>query len=133
MNKLSMLVTDKAARQRAFGRSFEEGDPDRLAHLAKRWNSVYEEFLDWAASMRGTSVPSEFHKLLQLAARFMDGPVEQYRLFVDNYVAQVDTLPASITAGNELRLEAHLIISIPDEVMQAYYTELTRLENQLKQ
>ena len=54
VKKLSMLVTDEAARQRAFGRSYEEGDPDRIAHLAKRWNSVYEEFLDWAASMRGT-------------------------------------------------------------------------------
>jgi hypothetical protein len=133
VNKLAMLVTDKVAQQRAFGRSFEAGDPDRLAHLAKRWNSVYEEFLDWAASMRGISVPPEFRSLLQLAARFIDGPVEQYRLFVDNYVAQVDALPAAIAAGNELRLEAHLVISIPDEVMQAYYAELARLENQLKQ
>ena len=71
--------------------------------------------------------------MLQLAARFIDGPVEQYRLFVDNYVAQVDALPAAIAAGNELRLEAHLVISIPDEVMQAYYAELAHLENQLKQ
>lgn len=133
VKKLSMLVTDKVAQERAFGRSFEAGDPNRLAHLAKRWNSVYEEFLDWAASMRGTSAPPEFHNLLQLAARFMDGPVEQYRLFVDKYVAQVDALPAAIAAGNELRLEAHLTISIPDEVMQAYYAELARLDNELKQ
>lgn len=47
---------------------------------------------------------------------------------MDNYVAQVDALPAAIAAGNELRLETHLTISIPDEVMQAYYAEMARLE-----
>lgn len=42
-------------------------------------NSAYEEFMDWAASLRGVSAPSEFRNLLDLLARFADGPVEQYR------------------------------------------------------
>ena len=35
--------------------------------------------MDWAASLRGASVPSEYDNLLELLARYADGPVEQYR------------------------------------------------------
>ena len=52
----------------------------------------------------------------------MDGPIEQYREFVDNYVAQVDDLPKAIAAGDEVRIEAHLTISISGDIMQDYYT-----------
>ena len=45
VSKLSMLVNDEAALERAFGAPGQAGDPDMLAHLAMRWNSVYEEFL----------------------------------------------------------------------------------------
>lgn len=44
--KFAGLINDKAALNRALGASGQEGDPERLAHLAKRWNNVYEEFLD---------------------------------------------------------------------------------------
>ena len=49
VSKLSMLLNDEAALERAFGAPGQAGDPDMLAHLAMRWNSVYEEFFDWAA------------------------------------------------------------------------------------
>ena len=133
VNIMSMLVVNETARERAFGAPGQAGDPDRLAHLAKRWNSVYEEFLDWAASLRGASAPSEYHKLLELLARFADGPTEQYRRFVDEYVTKVDAVPAAIAAGNKVYLEMSLIISIPDEVTTAYHAEFDRLRNQLEQ
>jgi TIR domain len=79
VSKLSMLINDEAAMERAFGAPGQVGDPDMLAHLAMRWNSAYEELFDWAARLRGSSVPSQYHNLLELLARYMDGPVEQYR------------------------------------------------------
>lgn len=131
--KLTRLVNDKVAQERAFGAPGQADDPDRLAHLAKRWNSVYEEFMDWAASLRGASAPSEYDSLLELLARYAEGPVEQYRAFVDDYVAKVDAVPAALAAGNEVTLEMALIVSIPDEVKTAYDTEFDRLRNQLEQ
>ena len=73
VSKLSMLVNDEAALERAFGAPGQAGDPDMLAHLAMRWNSVYEEFLDWGARLRGASAPSEYHNLLELLARYLEG------------------------------------------------------------
>jgi TIR domain len=128
--KITSLVSDKTVQERAFGAPGQTGDPDRIAHLAKRWNSVYEEFMDWAASLRGASVPSEYDNLLELLARYSDGPVEQYRMFVDEFVAKVDAVPAALAAGNEVRLEMALVVSIPDEVETAYEAEFNRLEKQ---
>ena len=55
---------------------------------------------------RGASVPSEFQNLLELAARYADEPVEKYRRFVDEYVAQVDAIydriPAAIATGKPI-------------------------------
>ena len=130
--KLSDLVNDEVALERAFGAPGQEGDPERLAHLAKRWNSVYEEFMDWATSLRGASAPSEFRHLLELAARLADEPVQKYRRFVDEYVAQVDLVPATIDAGETLRISTSLIVSMPSRAMQDYQAELDRLRVQLQ-
>ena len=131
VSKLSMLLNDEAALERAFGAPGQAGDPDMLAHLALRWNSVYEEFFDWAARLRGSSAPSEYHKLLELLARYLDGPVRQYRGFVDEYVEKVDAVPAAIAAGNKVSLGLHIVISIPDEVTTAYGRSSTASETSL--
>ena len=130
--KLTRLVTDEDVRERAFGPVGQPGDPQRLAHLAKRWNSVYEEFMDWATRIRGASAPSEFRQALELLARYVDGPVEQYRRFVDDYVAQVDVLPATFAAGETPHIQVHLTISIPDEVAEPFMAELDRLGEELE-
>jgi hypothetical protein len=130
-------LKDEAALERAFGAPGQDGDAERLAHLAKRWNKVYEEFLDWAATLRGASVPSGFRNLLELAARYADEPVEKYRGFVDEYVTQVDAIygaiPASIAAGKPIRIEVNLVLSNREEVVYDYVAELNRLKSRLHQ
>jgi hypothetical protein len=128
---LAMLINDTQARERAFGAPGQPGDPDRLAHLARRWNSTYEAFMDWAANLRGASAPSEFHKLLSLLARFADNPIEQYRRLVDDYVARVDAVPAALATGDKVQLEMSFTISIPDEITRAYKVEFERLKDNL--
>jgi serine/threonine protein kinase len=125
-------MNDKAAMNRAFGAAYEEGDPERLAQLAKRWNSFYERFLDWAASLRTFNAPSELRTLLDLAARFADEPLEKYRRFVDEYVAQVNQFPAAIAAGAPLSIEASLTLCGPEGVTRDYQAELNRIKARLR-
>jgi Protein kinase domain len=127
-------MSDKAAMERAFGAPYQDGDPERLAHLAKRWNRVYEGFLDWAASLRGINAQPELQNLLELAARYADEPLEKYRRFVDEYVAQVDDLPALIAAGkvDQLSIRGSIILSRPDEVITNYEAELNRLRSRFQ-
>ncbi len=124
--KMSDLFNDEAARERAFGAPGEKGDPERLTHLATRLNNVYEQFLDLAAGLRGASVPPKFQKLLELAARFTDSPVKEYRRFVDEYVAQANMLLEDYAAGRPLCIEAHLVLSVSGEVINDYQAELKR-------
>jgi hypothetical protein len=116
-----------AAQARAFGAPGQPGDPDRLFHLAKRWNSVYEQLMDWAADLRAVRAMPEYSKALELLARYADGPVERYREFVDSLVTMVDKLPAAVATGKTIRLELTLVLSIPDEVYDAFMAELDRL------
>jgi hypothetical protein len=126
------VLFDEAIWERAFGVPGEDGDPERLAHLAKRLNDSYERFLDWAASLRSVSVPSQFQNLLELAARYADEPVEKYRQFVDEYAVQVDKLLVDFAAGRPLRIDAaRLVLSYPEEVIDDYEAELNRLRSQL--
>ena len=127
-------MDDKVAMDHAFGAAYEEGDPERLAQLAKRWNGFYESFLDWAASLRDINAPSELHTLLELAARFADEPLEKYRLFVDEYVVQVDEFPALIATGkaDQLSIRGSIILSGPDGVINDYEAELSRLRSRLQ-
>ena len=84
----------REAQARAFGAPGQPGDPDRLFHLAKRWNSVYEQFMDWAAGIRGVRALPEYRQALELLARYADGPIERYREFVDNFVTMVRQAPS---------------------------------------
>jgi hypothetical protein len=131
--KMAGLVNNAAALEHAFGAPGQEGDPERLAHLAKRWNNVYDEFLDWAANLRDARVPSELQNSLELAARFADEPVEKYRRLVDEYVAQVDAALSAIVAGKPVRIQTSLVLSKPDEVTKNYEAELNRLRDRLQQ
>jgi hypothetical protein len=45
--------------------------------------------------MRGAAVPSGYQTLIELFARHVDGPIEQYRGFVDEYVVRPTTFCAS--------------------------------------
>jgi serine/threonine protein kinase len=126
-------MNDEAALEQAFGAAFQPGDPERLAQLAKRWNGFYVRFLDWAVGLKEINAPSELRNLLEIIARFANEPLEKYRRFVDEYVAQVDEFPARIAVGEPLRIEGSISLSSPDEVAEAYVTELNRLRNRLQQ
>jgi len=131
--KMSDIINDKMTLEAAFGGPDEEGDSERLAHLAKRWNSAYEEFLDWAASLRNAGRSSKFRNLLELAARCADEPLSKYRVFVDEYVSQVDGLydaiPASLAAGESIRISTSIVLSSPKEAINAYVAELNRIRS----
>jgi hypothetical protein len=124
-------VLDSDAQNSAFGAPGEPADPARIEHLAMRLISVYEEFLDWAANLRGVGVPSQLQNALELAARLAELPARQIREFVDYYVAQVEQIPEQLLRGEPVRLEMTLKIDIDDDALSAFTNELERLGKEL--
>jgi hypothetical protein len=133
-NEVDVIInmSDRAAIDYAFGPPGQEGHPERLAQLAKRWNGFYVGFLDWAARVRSISASPELQKLLELAARFADEPSEKYRQFVDKYVAQVNEFPRLIAAGEPLRIEGSIVLVSPEEAIRDYTAELNYLRSRFR-
>jgi hypothetical protein len=112
----------------AFGPSGAAGDPARLLHLAKRYISIYEEFLRWVEHLRGTSVPGKYAQLVAVLAKFADQPIEEIRCFVQEYAASAARVPEAIASGTPLTLKHLLTFSIPKEISAAFADEIDRLK-----
>jgi hypothetical protein len=67
----------------------ESGDPIRISHLCTRFAAAYEQLLDWAADIRGTSCSSEYSNLLFMLSRYADPAVAQIRSFAETLVREI--------------------------------------------
>jgi hypothetical protein len=121
-------VMNQDVQERAFGAPGVPGDPERLWHLASRWNSIYGNFIDWAAVVRGVRAPSEFSAALECLAQMADSPIATYRRFVDDFVGRMDELPRAIARGEPIVIEMTLKLDIPPETTAAFNAEMHRLK-----
>jgi hypothetical protein len=108
----------------AFGDVGEPGNPERIEHLATRLIGIYEELLDWARNIRGTSVSANMRNTLDIVARITDHPIEEIRGFVDTYVAMAERLPARLRAGEHVRIQMPLTFTVDEAVMAEYRESL---------
>jgi len=84
--------------QWAFGPAGRPGDPEKIRHLAALFVKSYENLLNWAADLRGTSTPDRFRALYEATARLADQPLQQ----IDEFIEQFTT--AAARGAGELRL-----------------------------
>jgi hypothetical protein len=122
-------VFDRRAQELAFGPPGVSGDPARIEHLGHRLVAIYEDFLDWSARLRGTVTPSEYRKLLDLAASTADLPATQIRDFIDQYVATADRLPELLAEPGDkpVHLTSVLELDIDKRIVAEYNREFRRL------
>lgn len=122
----SLLITvgnfnklmDPRAQEAAFGRPGEPGDVDQIVHLAQRFASVYEDLMDWSADLRGTSASGDHAKAaLEAQAKTTDQPLQAMRAFVNNFVAQMDTIEERLASGEEdIRIEMVIEITLNEDL-----------------
>ena len=51
-----------------------------IVDLAKRYNDMYEGFLDWVAKVRSANAPAECRHALELLTKLGENPVHDYRV-----------------------------------------------------
>ena len=100
-----------AAQERAFGLPGVPGDVDRIVHLASRLVSTYEDLLDWAAELRGTSVPAVFREVFDLGAQTVDRPIEEMRQFFSEFIRTTDALRARMSKEETVVVNLSLILT----------------------
>jgi len=126
VSTLESLMSHEA-QDAAFGLPGEPGDPDLISHLARRWNDVYVEFLNWAARVRGASVPSAYRGLMGKLGRFADSVIVDYRALIDDIVSQFDAVPARLAGGEAITLTMIFDIKLPEGAMEDFQAEVDRL------
>lgn len=132
-----MNMFDAQRHERAFGMPGEAGDPALIQHLAKRTVDGYAEMMAWSGRLLSMRVPAEMQELFRLAAALMETPVEEFRAYVDDVVAQLDKAAALVAernangrSGDEdpLEVTVQLTLTIDTDALQRFNEELRRVE-----
>lgn len=113
----------------AFGLPGESGDSDRIVHIAERFCSLQEEFLDASAELRSTSVGNEHLRTAkEVLARFADQPLASMRAFVADLSQDADTWSARLRAGEEVMVDKTIELEVPADLSEDFSRILSVLE-----
>lgn len=135
-----MNMFDSERHEHAFGKPGEPGDSALIQHLAKRTIDGYGEVMEWARRLRSMRVPTEMQEAFRLAAAMMDTPVEEFREYIDQAVAQLDQMAdliaqadtnPDISEANPLVVTIQLTLTIGDDAVRKFNDELRRVETEV--
>ncbi len=119
------IVLGAEVHERAFGKPGEPGDVDRIVHLAGRFVSVYEDFMEWAADLRGTSTNvAGGAEALRALSMWAAQPVEECRRFVRDFVAELDTVTEKGEASDESDLVLTVTLELDPHVVAEFQEKL---------
>lgn len=125
-------VLDPRAQEAAFGAPGEPGDPDRIEHLAGCLISLYEEFLDWAAKLRGVSIPEELRHVFELAAQLADKPIQNTLVFIDELVEKMDNVSERLDRDGNIQVSMELVVEVDEQLASRFSKELDRVMARLE-
>ena len=121
-----MRMLNPQGRDRAFGLPGQPGDPALIEHIADRFIEVYEAILDAAVRLRGARVSKNMESVMDCAARMADGPLKQIRDFIDQLVAETDTIPERLARDEDIIINLALILTIDNETKTRVKREMDR-------
>jgi hypothetical protein len=124
-------MLDPGVQRRAFGPLGEPGDPALIEHIATRLVEVYEEMLDVAATLRGVGVSEEMAPLMEAAARLTDTPLRTIRDFIDQLVAEVDSLPERLALDLPVTISLTVALTIDEEARKYFDQEMARTRKRI--
>lgn len=129
-------VLDPSVQQQAFGARGEPGTAVRIEHVARHIIKTYESMLDWAATLRNTSVPDVFAEVLENVACMVDRPLLQMREFIQTAADQISRLPELAADGTEdqpVTIKLELIVTIDEVVQERLHEAIQQAKQETKQ
>lgn len=128
-----MTVFDEDNKTQAFGLPGEPGNAVLITHFARRVIGEYEEFIDWAAGLRGLGVSERMAHVFELAALIAGQPARDIRKFVDQVVYNAEQLSTWLSnpVGKAPDISVGLILTVDDAAVQTLNIELSKLEREL--
>jgi hypothetical protein len=121
-------VFTPATQEAAFGMSGVPGSPDRIVHLGKLFVHTFDEILEWAREIHGTSYASEpARAAARIQAQFADQQLQAMYGVAQSLREVADTLVERLTAGERIDLTVPLVFEVDPELERAFKAALDRL------
>ena len=115
-------------QEAAFGRAGEPGDADRIVHLGELFVRTFDEILEWARGIHGTSYADDNARAAaRVQARFADRQLSAMHE-VAHYLGEVaDTLVERLTAGEPINVTVPLVFEVEPALELEFKAALDRL------
>ncbi|RDI27519.1 toll/interleukin-1 receptor domain-containing protein [Lentzea flaviverrucosa] len=115
-------------QEAAFGRSGEPGDADRIVHLGELFVRTFDEILEWARGIHGTSYAHELARAAaRVQARFADRQLEAMHAVARDLREVADTLVERLTAGERIDMTVPLVFEVEPALELEFKAALDRL------
>ncbi|PRY56691.1 TIR domain-containing protein [Glycomyces artemisiae] len=126
-------VLSNRIQQSAFGAPGEPGDVHQIIHMADRYVSVYEQFMDWAWRLRSYATRSnEARDALRALAFYADQPIDRLRSFVYEFREIADTMHSRLIAGESIHLTLSIKLEISPESTARFDSAMRRLRRSIR-
>lgn len=125
-------MLDPRAQEQAFGPLGQPDDPALIEHIASRLVEIYEEMLDVATRLRGVGVSQEMAPLMEAVAHLTDTPLRQIRDFIDQLVAEFDSLPERLTLDKPITISLTLTLTLDKKALKYFEQEMARVKQELR-
>ncbi|HEX8867387.1 MAG TPA: TIR domain-containing protein [Lentzea sp.] len=113
-------------QEAAFGAPGAPGDPDRIVHLGELFVRTFDEILEWARRIHGTSYALEAaREAARLQARFADEQLRAMHSVAQDLREVADTLVERLTAGEQINVTVPLVFAVDPE-LEAEFVQATK-------
>ena len=121
-------VFTAGTQEAAFGEPGVPGDPDRIVHLGELFVRTFDEILEWARGIHGTSYASEPARVAaRIQAQFADQQLRAMHAVAADLREVADTLVERLTAGEQINVTVPLVFEVDPELERKFKTALDKL------
>lgn len=118
----------EATQEKAFGARGVPGDADRIVHLGELFVRTFDEILEWARGIHGTSYANDHARTAaRIQAQFADQQLHAMHELAQKLRSVADTLVERLTAGDELDMTVPLVFEVDPELEREFKAALDKL------
>lgn len=116
-------------QEAAFGMPGLPGDPDRIVHLGELFVRTFDEILEWARGIHGTSYAQDPARVAaRIQAQFADQQLQAMHGVAQDLRAVADTLVERLAAGEQINMTVPLVFEVDPGLEREFKAALDRLQ-----
>ncbi len=125
-------MLNSQAIDRAFGRQVNQVIQRLLSTSPRASLEFIEEVLNLAARLRSVSVSSNMASIMDSAAHLTDTPLREIRDFIDQVIAETDTIPERLERDEPITVRLTLTLTGDEKAVKRLNREMKRARRHIR-